>query len=70
MANLDNIVITIRGASDTEDAMQQLQAKFALSKEQAEGVLGLTLRRLTSLEANKLAEEQAVLRARYATNVY
>lgn len=37
---------------------------FQLSKEQAEGVLGMTLRRLTSLEANKLQEEQAVLRAK------
>ena len=34
------------------------------SKEQAEGVLGLTLRRLTSLEAGKLEEEQAALRTK------
>lgn len=42
--------------------MAALQAApYSLSREQAEGVLGLTLRRLTSLEAAKLQEEQAQL---------
>ena len=35
---------------------------FGLSEPQAEGVLGLTLRRLTGLEVGKLKEEEAVLR--------
>jgi hypothetical protein len=42
-----------------------LQAKFGLSQEQAEGVLGMTLRRLTSLESTKLQDEQAQLRAKW-----
>lgn len=37
---------------------------FGLSREQAEGVLGMTLRRLTSLEEGKLREEQGQLRAK------
>lgn len=56
---------TIRSAPDAAAASAALQsAPFELSKEQAEGVLGLTLRRLTSLEAAKLQEEQATLRAK------
>ena len=43
-----------------------LQAQFGLSQEQAEGVLGMTLRRLTSLETSKLQDEQAQLQARWA----
>lgn len=55
----------IRAAPDSAAASAVLQAApFELSKEQAEGVLGLTLRRLTSLEAAKLREEQATLQAK------
>lgn len=66
MGNLDAVVAAIRGASDSEDALQQLQALFGLTQEQAEGVLSLTLRRLTSMEANKLTEEQSTLQAKIA----
>lgn len=41
-----------------------VQAQFGLSPEQAEGVLGMTLRRLTSLEASKLQDEQAQLQTK------
>jgi DNA gyrase subunit A len=55
----------IRQASDATAAGAALQAEpFGLSREQSEGVLGMTLRRLTSLESNKLQEEQAQLRAK------
>lgn len=64
MTNLDKVVSIIRGADDSESAMTQLQGTFGLTKEQAEGVMGLTLRRLTSLENKKLEEEQATLRAK------
>lgn len=37
---------------------------FELSREQAEGVLGMTLRRLTSLEEGKLRDEQGQLQAK------
>lgn len=55
----------IRSAPDAASASAALQSPpFDLSKQQAEGVLGLTLRRLTSLEAAKLQEEQATLQAK------
>lgn len=64
MSNVDQVVKTIRAAVDAASASESLQAQFGLSKEQAEGVLGLTLRRLTSLESDKLTEEQTTLKAR------
>lgn len=65
MRSMDQIVNAIREAKDGEAAMSQLQNVFALTKEQAEGVMSLTLRRLTSMENQKLEEEQATLRTRY-----
>jgi hypothetical protein len=52
----------IRAAPDGPAAKAALCAPpFKLSEPQAEGVLGLTLRRLTGLEVGKLKEEQAQL---------
>ncbi len=64
MTNLDKVVSIIRGADDSESAMTELQGTFGLSKEQSEGVMSLTLRRLTSLENKKLEEEQATLKTK------
>ena len=64
MAHLDGVVEAIRCAPDAGGAATALQDDFGLSKEQAEGVLGLTLRRLTSLEAGKLQQEQGSLQAK------
>jgi DNA gyrase subunit A len=64
MTNMDNVVSVIRQAVDGDMALRQLQSKYLLTREQAEGVLGLTLRRLTSLEAQKLKDEQATLKVR------
>ncbi len=44
-------------------ASEALQQQFSLSKEQAEGVLNMSLRRLTSLETNRLQEESQQLHA-------
>lgn len=49
-------------------ASEALQQQFSLSKEQAEGVLNMSLRRLTSLEANRLQEESQQLHARSAAH--
>lgn len=68
MSNIDATVKIIREAKDGASAAANLQQSFSLTKEQAEGVLALTLRRLTSLESGKLAEEQATLQARYVNN--
>ncbi len=54
----------IRSAQDGSAAKATLcAAPFSLSEEQADGVLSLTLRRLTALEAGKLQDEAQQLRA-------
>jgi DNA gyrase subunit A len=55
--HLDEVIQTIRGARDTEDARTQLQDKFGLTERQAQAVLDLTLRRLTQLERARIDEE-------------
>ena len=55
--HLDEVIATIRGANDTEDASTQLQTKFGLSDRQAKAILALTLGRLTKLERGKIDEE-------------
>ena len=65
MHNLDAVVSAIRQAPDGAAASAALQAPpHGLSREQAEGVLSMTLRRLTSLEASKLREESAQLQGK------
>lgn len=55
--NVDAVVDAIRKAKDTPDARAALSERFSLSEEQANGVLGMPLRRLTSLEAGNIAKE-------------
>ncbi|HEY6876147.1 MAG TPA: DNA gyrase subunit A [Candidatus Dormibacteraeota bacterium] len=55
--HLDEVIKTIRAASDTDTASTQLQTKFGLSERQAKAVLALTLGRLTRLERHKIDEE-------------
>src|SRR5437870_3229704 len=57
VAKIDELIKTIRAASDTETAANQLQTKFGLSERQARAVLALTLGRLTRLERHKIDEE-------------
>ncbi|KAK9814470.1 hypothetical protein WJX72_006459 [[Myrmecia] bisecta] len=64
LADLDRVVRTVRQAPDSTAAAAQLRADFSLSPEQAEGVLNMSLRRLTSLEAQKLQAEFAELQSR------
>src|SRR6266849_1527980 len=52
-----DVINTIRAASATETAANQLQSKFGLSERQARAVLALTLGRLTRLERNKIDAE-------------
>jgi DNA gyrase subunit A len=55
--HLDEVIATIRAASDTEEANKQLQARFGLTDRQSKAVLALTLARLTRLERHKIDEE-------------
>eukprot|EP00883_Tetradesmus_obliquus_P009307 jgi/Sobl393_1/20105/SZX79179.1 len=63
LAQLDEVVQAIRAAPDGAAARTALTSRFGLSGAQAEAVLGMTLRRLTGLEAGKLREEQQQLAA-------
>jgi len=58
------VVATIRAAQDAAEAGQQLRSQYGMSEQQSEGVLNLSLRRLTSLEARKLQDEADTLNAR------
>ncbi len=55
--HLDDVIKTIRAASDQDKASSELQTKFGLSERQAKAVLALTLGRLTRLERGKIDEE-------------
>src|SRR5277367_5832776 len=55
--NLDAIIKLIRGSQDAESARAGLMSQFKLSQLQAQAILDLTLRRLTSLERDKINAE-------------
>src|SRR4051794_7115810 len=62
--NLDAVIALIRAASDTEDARQQLMARFELSEIQASAILELQLRRLTGLARKEVEQEYSDLQER------
>ena len=55
--NIDEVVHIIRTALDDQDAKEKLMNRFNLDEIQANAILELRLRRLTSLERNKIEEE-------------
>eukprot|EP00249_Psilotum_nudum_P016763 c25978_g1_i1 orf=224-3175(+) len=61
LENLDEVVNIVRSADATSSASETLQRTFKLSEDQAEALLAMTLRRLTSLERKNFAEEHNVL---------
>ncbi|OGJ20178.1 DNA gyrase subunit A, partial [Candidatus Pacearchaeota archaeon RBG_13_36_9] len=58
LKNLDEVIVIIKKSNTATDASESLQKKFGLSKKQAEAVLELTLKQLTSLEHEKLKKEE------------
>ncbi|KAF8061304.1 gyrA [Scenedesmus sp. PABB004] len=66
LAQLDAVVQAIRAAADGPAAKAALVGGFGLSEAQAEGVLAMTLRRLTGLEAGRLRDEAGQLEATIA----
>jgi DNA gyrase subunit A len=61
LRNLDAVIKLIRESPDAEAARTGLMARFNLSQPQAQAILDLTLRRLTSLERGKIeAEHQEI----------
>jgi DNA gyrase subunit A len=54
---LDAVIKLIRAAKDADSARTELMSRFKLSQPQAQAILDLTLRRLTSLEREKIETE-------------
>jgi DNA gyrase subunit A len=62
LANLDEVIATIRKSADTETAKQALISKFGLSDIQSTAILEMQLKRLAALERQKIEDEyKAVL---------
>ncbi|KAL3698671.1 hypothetical protein R1sor_012747 [Riccia sorocarpa] len=61
-----SIVTIIRGAKDTHAALAGLQQELGVSNVQADALLGMPLQRLTSLERNKLLDEEKELATQIA----
>jgi DNA gyrase subunit A len=64
--NIDEIIALIREADSTEEARDQLMARFSLSEIQAQAILDMRLRALTGLERRRLEEEFKDLQERIA----
>ena len=54
---IDEVIKTIRQSKSAEDARKELMTRFELSQIQAQAILEMQLRRLASLERQKILEE-------------
>ncbi len=61
LANLDEVIETIRNAPDVSTARESLMSLFDLTEEQANAILDMQLRRLAALERQKIEEEHKEL---------
>ncbi len=61
--NIDEVIAMIRASDDVDSARRALMERFELSERQARAILDMPLRRLTSLETNKLRERYQELQA-------
>jgi len=66
LANLDDVIQTIRQSPDVETAKERLMSRFNLSERQAQAILDMQLRRLAALERQKIEDEQKQTRERIA----
>lgn len=57
LANLDEVIKTIRESRNTDEAKKSLVSKFNLTEIQAEAIVEMRLRSLTGLEIEKLENE-------------
>lgn len=63
LANLDEVIQTIRQSPDADVAKERLMNRFGLSDMQAQAILDMQLRRLAALERQKIEEEHRELLA-------
>ena len=61
LANLDEVIETIRNAPDVSTARESLMSLFDLTEEQANAILDMQLRRLAALERQKIEDEHKEL---------
>ena len=66
LANLDDVIQTIRQSPDAEAAKERLIARFKLSERQAQAILDMQLRRLAALERQKIEDEHRQVLERIA----
>ncbi len=64
LANLDEVIKTIRESADVDTARAQLVARFNLSELQAQAILDMQLRRLAALERQKIEDEHKEVHSR------
>ena len=57
LANIDEVIATIKASNDRQVAIENLCSKFELSEKQAIAILEMRLQRLTALEVEKLQAE-------------
>ncbi|MBP9819995.1 DNA gyrase subunit A [Candidatus Woesebacteria bacterium] len=62
LANLDDVIETIRRSADTDTAREALIKKFKLSEVQATAILDMQLKRLAALERQKIEDEYKTVR--------
>jgi DNA gyrase subunit A len=62
LADIDDVIHTIRHADDTESARANLMGRFDLSEAQANAILDMQLRRLAALEQQKIEDEYRQIR--------
>jgi DNA gyrase subunit A len=61
LANLDDVIDTIKKSRDADTAKNRLMKKFELSELQAQAILDMQLRRLAALERQKIESEHKEL---------
>ncbi len=61
LANLDEVVQTIRQSPDVDVAKERLMSRFELTDRQAQAILDMQLRRLVALEQQKIEDEHKAL---------
>jgi len=66
LANLDEVITTIRESRDVDLAKTRLMERFKLSELQAQAILDMQLRRLAALERQKIEDEHRDVMARIA----
>ncbi|MDD5178437.1 MAG: DNA gyrase subunit A [Candidatus Nanoarchaeia archaeon] len=61
LADIDNVVTLIKKSKSPLDAKNGLMKKYSLSEEQSQAILDMKLQRLTSLEQDKIKDEEKEL---------